>query len=64
LRRKRLPKHVTEGQIEGNITGTRRRSIRIKQLLNGFKEKVLEIEGGGTTSHSAENTLEEAMDLS
>jgi hypothetical protein len=55
--RKRLLKHVTEGQVEGKIAGTRRQGRRSKQLLDGFKEKILEIERGGTRSLCVENTL-------
>jgi hypothetical protein len=38
LRRSRLLKHITEGNIEGRIKVTGRRGRRRKQLLDDFKE--------------------------
>jgi hypothetical protein len=39
LHRNCLPKHVTEGKIEGRIEVTGRRGRRRKQLLDEFKGK-------------------------
>jgi hypothetical protein len=47
LHRNFLLKHVTEGKIEGNTEGKRKRGKRRKQLLDdikGEKKKILEFE--------------------
>jgi hypothetical protein len=50
-----LLKHI----IEGQISGTRRRGRRRKQMLDHLKEArtCLEVEGGSSGSHSLENSV-------
>jgi 2-C-methyl-D-erythritol 4-phosphate cytidylyltransferase len=59
LRRNCLLKHAIEGKIDVRIEVTRRRERIRKQLLDDLQEndRVREIEGGSTRSHSVENSL-------
>ena len=50
-----LLKHVIEGKVEGRIEVMGRRGRRRKQLVDGVKERILEIERGSTRRHSVEN---------
>jgi hypothetical protein len=49
--------HVVQGRLERKIEWKRRRGRRRKQLLDDFKERILEIYRESTRSYCVENSL-------